>query len=84
MDNLEEIYNYSINNEDKIKFSKKCGCFYCKRIFNSNEIKQWANDLNGKTALCPYCFVDSVIGDSINIELTEELLETMNKKYFKK
>jgi hypothetical protein len=36
----------------------------------------------GETALCPYCGIDSVIGDASKIPLSEELLHEMYVHFF--
>lgn len=61
-----------------------CGCFYCKSIYSASEVKEWCdNDGRGdKTALCPKCGIDSVLGDATFVELTPELLELMNILFF--
>ena len=61
-----------------------CGCFYCKSIYSASEVKEWCdNDGRGdKTALCPKCGIDSVLGDATFVELTPELLELMNMMFF--
>ena len=61
-----------------------CGCFYCKSIYSASEVKEWCdNDGRGdKTALCPKCGIDSVLGDATFVELTPELLELMNMLFF--
>lgn len=33
--NLSRIHDYSFENYRKIKSVKRCGCFYCNRIFDS-------------------------------------------------
>ncbi len=74
--------------EELVRKSQKCGCFYCLRIFNADEIDEWIEDGPncprgpGKTALCPYCLIDSVIPDAAVSELTEILLREMNRVYF--
>ena len=61
-----------------------CGCFYCKSIYSASEVNEWCdNDGRGdKTALCPKCGIDSVLGDATFVELTPELLELMNMLFF--
>jgi hypothetical protein len=34
-----------------------------------------------KTEICPICGIDSVLGDA-SVEITAELLETMNEHFF--
>ena len=83
-DILEELHKYSFENEQALSAVKSCGCFYCLKIFSPDEITYWVNDRNGKTALCPYCTIDSVIPESISgeYELNDELLKVMNDRFF--
>ena len=39
------------------------------------------NEDFARTAICPICGIDSVLGDA-SVEITAELLETMNSHYF--
>ena len=73
----------SLHREDILK-SSTCGCFYCTKQFNSKKIVDWVDeDKNniGQTALCPFCGIDSVIGDK-SIKITEDLLLEMKKYWF--
>lgn len=76
------MIRYSIDNKACLTKADTCGCFYCQKIFNPEEIKKWTD--NGKTAICPHCGVDSIIAETNEIKITPELLEELNKKYFKK
>lgn len=79
-----KIHNLSYENKEILKKSKKCGCFHCKKIFETNKIIQWIEDEEGSTAVCPYCCIDSVIPEKSKLQyiLSEELLEEMRKKWF--
>ena len=79
---LEQAHEHSINNKVEIKKSEFCGCYHCKKIFKSTEVKDWLKDKNGDTVKCPYCSIDSVMGDASGYLITEELLNKMNKKWF--
>ena len=78
---LYALHHSTFRNEMQIKNSKVCGCFYCCKIFNPNEIEEWIEDSRG-TALCPYCGIDSVIGESSGFPITEEFLKEMNERWF--
>ena len=80
---LTQIHNHSINNKNEVTKSNTCGCFYCREIFSPSEIKKFIKD-NNLTAECPYCMVDAVIGDASGYNISNEILEMMHKKYFKK
>ncbi len=76
-----QAHKYSIRNRTQLEKSTFCGCFYCKRIYNPAEIHEWVDE-NGVTALCPYCGIDSVIGDASGYPLGDEFLHTMHNYWF--
>ena len=78
-----EEHSKSFKNFEAIKRSQKCGCYNCKKIFDATEIDEWVieKDDGQKTALCPYCGVDSVIQDA-NVQITLELLDKMQEEWF--
>lgn len=80
---LEEIHRHSINNKTEIEKSDTCGCFFCREMFAPSEIKTWKKDKE-ETAECPYCKVDSVIGNASGYEISQSLLVAMAKKWFNK
>ncbi|MBQ8235998.1 MAG: helix-turn-helix transcriptional regulator [Clostridia bacterium] len=67
-------------NRKALHNSQKCGCFYCLNIFSPKEIDRWIDD--DETALCPYCQIDSVIGDASGYSITEAFLKEMNAYWF--
>ena len=44
-------------------------------------IEELVEDTDG-TALCPFCCIDSVIGDSSGFPITGKFLQEMHKRYF--
>jgi len=72
---------YSSNHEDVLLEDSICGCFYCLTIFDPCEIEEWIEDKKG-TALCPYCGIDSVIGESSGYPITKEFLAEMQGYWF--
>ena len=77
---MNDIYRHTLNNRMEISKSSRCGCISCRTIFAATEVVDYIDA--GQTALCPECGIDAVIGDATGVELTAELLATMNKKYF--
>ena len=77
-----EAHKSSMSNFNQLEASSICGCFYCLKIFDPAEIKEWIEDKNGPTALCPYCDIDSVIGDTSGYPITKEFLEAMYEYWF--
>ncbi len=74
-------HRHSANNRAALQHDPICGCFYCLKIFSPSEIKAWVEDASG-TAVCPYCGVDSVIGESCGYPITREFLEEMHRYWF--
>jgi len=74
-------HQFSVNNRKQLEQSSVCGCFYCRKIFNPNEITEWIPEKSG-TALCPYCGIDSVIGESSGFPIAEQFLNKMNQYWF--
>ena len=75
-------HKFCTNNREELQKDKKCGGFYCLKIFSPSEIEDWILDTKG-TARCPYCGIDSVIGEYSEFPITIEFLSEMNKYWFK-
>ncbi|WP_407724897.1 hypothetical protein [Ruminococcus sp. JL13D9] len=74
---------HSFMNYTEITQSEKCGCFYCLHVFPNNMISEWIDDNpNEPTALCPYCLIDSVIGEKSGYPITEDFLKEMRDYWF--
>ena len=81
-----DAHRWSSNHKPELTKDQKCGCFYCLKVFSPAEITEWIVedtpiDYRG-TALCPYCGIDSVIGESSGYPIEEEFLKAMHKKWF--
>lgn len=79
-DRLEKAHRASIHHRKQLENSSVCGCFFCGEIFSPKEIQEWVD--NNDTALCPYCGIDSVLGDSSGFPVTKEFLGEMRKYWF--
>ena len=83
---LRRAHAFSNNNMETWKNDKVCGCFYCLKIFSPSEIEEWITANNDcdrfGTAICPFCEIDSVIGESSGFPITKEFLNAMKKYYF--
>ena len=76
-----EAHKFSSNHKKELLNDQKCGCFFCLKIFGPKEITDWIKDTEG-TAICPYCGVDSVIGESSGFPMTKEFLSKMYEYWF--
>ncbi|MBO4440358.1 MAG: cytoplasmic protein [Spirochaetaceae bacterium] len=81
-EDLFAAHRYSLSNYDMLSQDKICGCFYCCKTFEPAKITEWVNDKKGKTAICPFCGIDSVIGESSGFPITEEFLKAMKQRWF--
>ena len=86
MEDYIKAHEFSSNHMPQLKKDKICGCFCCLEIFSPDEITNWiiggsGIDENG-TAICPYCSVDSVIGESSGYPITKEFLTKMKNYWF--
>ena len=77
---FEMAHRFSSHHREELAKDKICGCFYCLKIFNPTEITDWCD--NEKTAICPYCGIDSIIGESSGFPITVSFLKGMNKVWF--
>jgi hypothetical protein len=77
-------FGHSSNHREEVMASGFCGCFCCCSIFRPSEIQAWADRLRGKgrTALCPKCGNDSVLGDKSGYPIAKEPLAKMRDYWF--
>ncbi len=84
MGNMDYIkaHDFCNNNKPSLEHDKICGCFYCLEIFHPSKIDNWYiynNQCdNLGTAICPYCGIDSIIGESSGYPITKEFLQIMH------
>ena len=78
---MEYLNEKSYDNQPDVVTSQVCGCFACRLIFQSDDVTDYINDTFG-TAVCPYCGSNSVLPESDEYELSEDLLESMNQYWF--
>ncbi|WP_096155829.1 MULTISPECIES: cytoplasmic protein [Bacillus] len=79
-DEITKAHKFSSNHREELDTADVCGCFFCMEVFNPNMITEWID--NGKTALCPKCGIDSIIGESSGYPITKEFLKGMNGYWF--
>ena len=86
MEDVIEAHKFSNNHMEELMKDKLCGCFCCLEIFNPKEIKEWIKVKNKcdefGTAICPYCDIDSVIGESSGFPITKDFLTKMRDYWF--
>ena len=75
-------HSHTIRNRNEINQSECCHCISCTKSYPSPIVMDFIKDGDGETALCPYCGVDSVIGDACSLLLNPEILKALNKRWF--
>ncbi len=81
---LKALYRESSRHREILEESTECGCFHCKKIYDPIEIVDWCDcnrGIGNQTAICPYCCIDSVIGNA-SIDICAEMLNDMHDYYF--
>jgi hypothetical protein len=78
--NIREAHEHCARHRQEVVASELCGCFYCLNTFEPKDIADWADD--GKTAFCPRCGIDSVIGSASGFAPTKDFLKEMNDYWF--
>lgn len=83
---LDKAHQFSNNHKPELENDHICGCFYCLSIFHPKEIREWLIEDNPcderGTAVCPYCGIDSVIGESSGFPITTAFLQSMHRRWF--
>jgi hypothetical protein len=83
---LKAVHKFSSNHRAAIMTGRTAGCFHCEKTFLPREtgVKEWIDWTDtGKTALCPFCGIDSVISSADVPEITDpEFLRRMRKHWF--
>ena len=78
-------YRFSTHHRKQLENDKICGCFSCINLFPPSEIIEWCyeeEDGEGVTAICPYCGIDAIIGESTGLPMTQDFLQLLNRYSF--
>ena len=79
---VDAAHGFSSLHRAQIEASDICGCFYCLAVFPPERIVEWVD--SDRTALCPKCGIDSVVGSESGVPLTPEFLSQMRHHWFEK
>lgn len=78
-----EAHKFSIANKQMLEKEDKCGCFCCCEVFSPDEIEEWIEtDRDDWIAICPYCGIDSLIGETVDYPLSNRTLKKMREEWF--
>ena len=75
---FEEYLAKTQGNQMDVLSSEKCGCVFCRAVYDAREVADWTNNLEGLTALCPRCGMATVLPDVLGIPLDYDSLKAMN------
>lgn len=79
---LRRAHRASFKNEESILRSTVCGCFSCMATFPPSDVAL-IPEMDGKrTAWCPHCNIDAVLGDATGYPITPEFLKEMKGEWF--
>lgn len=81
IDDLIDAHSYTRENAYSLFLKQECVCIYCKKRFDSSQIIE-QTILHGGSSLCPYCEIDSVIGEISGYDLNDKFIEVMYEYFF--
>lgn len=88
LDVILKAHEHCMRNREAVEKSSLVGCFYCERLFQSADIAEFCLDVaNGSleeiTGVCPYCSIDSLIGDASGFPVSDPIfLKQMKEHWF--
>ncbi|MGM0431643.1 MAG: hypothetical protein ACQEQU_02900 [Spirochaetota bacterium] len=72
---LENAHKHTFANEEEIRSSSVCTCFYCGYQFGLRDIEEidWWEEagIDVRTLSCPICGIDAVLGDASSFPITD-------------
>lgn len=91
---LHAAGKHSSLHRQALERSLNCGCYACGAIFSFSEITNWTDwpggtsqserQAKGRTATCPSCDIDAVIGDASGYPISRDFLTAMSEHWFNK
>lgn len=76
---LEYLFTLSFNNKNILEESEECYCYYCNKKFNTNEVKNYEEEVH---ALCPYCNNKTLLPKNDDCNINDYTVELMNKYWY--
>ena len=77
---LDGAAKASFKNKAQVAISDVCGCYYCIKTFQPEEVVEWTD--NGTTAICPRCGIDAVLGSASGFSIDEATLKEIFEANF--
>jgi hypothetical protein len=82
---LDAAHHHCFGNEPEVRASKIACCISCSKSFDSSLVHESSHQYGDehRTACCPVCGFDTIIGDNSGYPVVEPLfINAMNAKYF--
>lgn len=76
---MRKAHKYTQNNFWILQEEQNCRCIYCLKEFSSTIIEEYTMDDN---ALCPYCWIDTVIGENSGYTYSDDEALMMHEFFF--
>jgi hypothetical protein len=84
LEELRAAHVHCRDNRSEIDRSKLCCCFYCLATYAPNTIERWLDE-GRRTAFCPECQIDSVVGDASGLPVEDPaFLAAMHEFWFER
>jgi len=83
-----DVQKHTRHNREEILASNTCGCIGCLSTFTPAEITEWTDEVDrdhpenevDRTAICPHCGDELIIGDRSGHKITPLFLEAMRMR----
>jgi len=79
LDEMRKAHKFVQDNFWLLQEDQNCRCIYCLKEFNSKLIDEYTMDDN---AICPYCWMDTVIGEKSGYTFTDDEASMMYDFFF--
>lgn len=80
---LKQAHKRCFRNQKTRQASTEAGCFHCQSVYPAHEVREYVREnCDGRTAVCPRCGIDSVIGSAAGYPLTGKFLAAMEQYWF--
>lgn len=78
----KEYHKHTFKNRSEIESSTMCGCASCCAVYPASNVVDFYDDVQGETAVCPYCAVDAVIGDASGLPIDKATLKELSDAWW--
>lgn len=80
----DAAHEHCFRNEAEVLASAACGCFFCGLIFPPGDVREWLAERGdgARTAFCPRCGIDAVLGSASGHPITPEFIGQMRRRWF--